>query len=164
MAIRLRPTSAFVAASAPGSAASARRARRAARCTASASSLRPTLRGQVGQLEVRLRQRPPRGDVGLLAEQGSELAVEVGRRLQQPVAQLLELVLLEQEVLADAGVEGLDRLDGQVVAGLHRGLGAARRQLRAFVGRRAAALARVCTASTADSPTTPASQRRRRRR
>ena len=54
-----------------------------------------------------------------------QLAVEVGGRLQQPVAQLLELVLLEQEVLADAGVERLDRLDGQVVPRLHGGPGAA---------------------------------------
>ena len=70
---------------------------------------------QVGQLEVGLRQGPPRSDVGLLAEQGPELAVEVGRRFQEPVAQVLELLLLEQEVLADSGVERLDRVDGQLV-------------------------------------------------
>ena len=83
------------------------------------------LRGEAGQLEVRRRQRPTRGQVGLLAEQGRELAVEVGGRLQEPVAQLLELLFLEQEVLADAGVERLDRLDGQLVPCLHGGLGAA---------------------------------------
>ena len=82
------------------------------------------LLGQVGQLEAGLRQRPPRRQVGLPAEQGPELAVEVGGRLQEPVAQLLELVLLEQEVLADAGMERLDRVDGQVVPRLHGGLGA----------------------------------------
>src|SRR5262249_60557151 len=53
---------------------------------------------QVGQLEVGLRQRPTRRQVRLLARQGTELAVEVGRRLQQPVAQVLELLLLEQEI------------------------------------------------------------------
>jgi hypothetical protein len=58
-----------------------------------------------GSLEVRGRQRPTRGDIRLLAPRGDELVVEVGVRLQEPVAQLLELVLLEEEVLADAGVE-----------------------------------------------------------
>ena len=38
-----------------------RRAASTARCAASASSLRPTFAGQLGQLEVRRRQRPPRG-------------------------------------------------------------------------------------------------------
>ena len=70
---------------------------------------------QVGQLEVRLPQRPPRGQVRLLAQQGTELAVEVAGRLQQPVAQVLELLLLEQEVLADAGVKRLDRVRRQLV-------------------------------------------------
>ncbi len=37
------------------------------------------LAGQAGQLEVGLRQGLPRGDVGLLAQQGAELAVEVRR-------------------------------------------------------------------------------------
>ena len=80
--------------------------------------------GQVSDLEVGLQQCPPRGEVGLAPQQGPELAVEVAGRLQEPVAQVLELVLFEQEILADAGVEGLDRLDGQVVTGLHRGLAA----------------------------------------
>ncbi len=74
---------------------------------------------QVGQLEVGLRQRPPRRQVRLLAQQRAELAVEVGGRLQQPVAQILEFLLLEQEVLADAGVEGLDRFHRQFVPRLH---------------------------------------------
>ena len=65
---------------------------------------------QLGQLEVGIRQRPPRGHVRPLVQQGRELAVEVGRRLQQPVAQVLELLLLEQEILADPGVERLDRV------------------------------------------------------
>ena len=42
--------------------------------------------GQLGQLEVRRRQRPPRRRVGLPAQQGAQPAVEVGGRLQQPVA------------------------------------------------------------------------------
>ena len=75
---------------------------------------------QIGQLEVGLRQRPPRGDVGLLAEQGAELAVEVRGRFQEPVAQLLEFLLLEQEVLTHAGVKGLDRVGCQLVPRLHR--------------------------------------------
>ena len=82
---------------------------------------------QVGQLEVGLRQGPPRGDVGILAEQGAELAVEVRGRFQEPVAQLLEFLLLEQEVLTHAGVKRLDGLDGQVVAGLDLGVGGQKR-------------------------------------
>ena len=74
---------------------------------------------QVGQLEVGLRQGPPRGDVGILAEQGAELAVEVRGRFQQPVAQLLEFLLLEQEVLTHAGVKCLDRVRCQLVPRLH---------------------------------------------
>jgi hypothetical protein len=60
--------------------------------------------GQVGQLEVGLRQCPVRRQVRLLAQQGTELAVEVGRRIQQPVAQVLEFLLLEQEILTDPNV------------------------------------------------------------
>ncbi len=74
---------------------------------------------QVGQLEVGLRQGPPRGDVGILAEQGAELAVEVRGRFQEPVAQLLEFLLLEQEVLTHAGVKRLDRVRCQLVPRLH---------------------------------------------
>ena len=91
------------------------------RCASSASSVRPTLSVSSASSKFACQQRPPRGQVRLLAQQGPELAVEVGGRLQQPVPQVLELLLLEQEVLADAGVERLDRLDGQVVPGLHRG-------------------------------------------
>ena len=109
--------------SAPGSAASASRAASTARCAASASSLRPTLLGQLGQLEVRLRQRPPRGEVRLLAQERAELAVKIRRRLQEPVAQILELLFLEQKVFAHAGVECLDRIDGQIIAGLDLGVG-----------------------------------------
>ena len=75
---------------------------------------------QVGQLEVGLRQRPTRRQVRLLAQQGTELAVEVAGRIQQPVAQVLELLLLEQEILADPGVERLDRVRRQLVPRLHR--------------------------------------------
>ena len=75
---------------------------------------------QLGQLEVGLRQCPTRRQVRLLAQQGTELAVEVGRRFQQPVAQVLELLLLEQEILADAGVKRLDRVRRQLVPRLHR--------------------------------------------
>ena len=54
------------------------RGRRApAGAAASASSACADLAGQLGQLEVGLRQRPPRGQVRLLAQQGPELAVEV---------------------------------------------------------------------------------------
>ena len=167
-AVRLRPTSTFVAGVGPrlGRQRLPRRQHRPVR--RQRVLLAADLAGQLGQLEVRLRQRPPRGEVGLLAEQGAELAVEVRGRFQEPVAQLLELVLLEQEVLADAGVERLDRLDGQVVAGLHRGLRAASSEAAGRLASRArqrpgdSALARVCTASTADSPTTPASTRHRR--
>jgi hypothetical protein len=80
---------------------------------------------EVRQLEVRSRQGATRGRVRLLAEQRGELAIELGGRPEEPIAQLLELVLLEQEVLAGARVKGLDRLDRQVLAGLHGGLGAA---------------------------------------
>ena len=61
----------------------------------------------------------------------TKLAVEVAGRLQQPVAHVLELVLLEQEVFADAGVKRLDRLDRQIVPGLRRrpASGSARRWL-----------------------------------
>src|SRR6516165_508786 len=56
------------------------------------------------------------GGVGLLdydVQERPQALVEVAGLLEQPVAQLLELVLLEQEVLADAGVERLGRCDGQ---------------------------------------------------
>ena len=85
--------------------------------------LPPDLARQLGHLEVRLRQRPPRRPVRLLPEQGPELAVEARGRSQQPVAQGPELRLLEQELLADAGVEGPDRLDRQVVPLLDAGVG-----------------------------------------
>lgn len=64
----------------------------------------------------------PRLPVGIAFEQAAESLVEVGGGVDQPVAQVLELGLLEQEVLADAGVEGLDGVDGEVVAGLDSGV------------------------------------------
>ena len=73
---------------------------------------------QLGHLEVRLPERPPRGagrspcPAGARACRRSRPADFSSRSrssLNCP---------LEQEVLADAGVERLDRLDGQVVAGL----------------------------------------------
>ena len=79
---------------------------------------------QFSHLEVRLSHRPPRSDVRLLAEQGTQLAVEVACRLQEPVTDVLELFLLEQEAFADAGMKGLDRLDSEVVPGFDGGLGA----------------------------------------
>ena len=117
---------------------------------------------QVGQLEVGLRQGPPRGDVGLLPQQGAELAVEVRGRFQEPVAQLLEFLLLEQEVLTHAGVKRLDC----VRRSLYRASTAARdlvsRPLASFravfalvslVSDAASlALAAVCTAATAAKP------------
>ena len=79
-------------------------------------------RVQQRQLEIRGRQRPPRGNVILPGQQCTQLAVEVRRRSQQSVAQFLELALLQQEVLADAGVKRPDRLDGQIVPGFDGGL------------------------------------------
>ena len=113
------PTSALTSGSAAGSAARASRAASARRCTASASPAFPTLTVSSATSKMRLRQGPPRRKVGLPAEQRPELAVEVDGRLQQPVAQGLEPRLLEQEVLADAGVERLDRVHRQPVPLLH---------------------------------------------
>ena len=76
-AVRLRPTSTLIAESAPGSTASASRTASTWRCAASAASLWPTFDGQLRHLELGLRERPPRRQVGLLAEQGAEFAVEV---------------------------------------------------------------------------------------
>ena len=100
-------------------------------------------------------------------------AVEVGRRLQEPVPLRLELVLLEEEVLADAGVERLDRFDRQIVPRLHGGPGAGQVVVgggqgpvgggQGLVGGRLAprrvgdrGLGRVWITRTADSPMTPA--------
>ena len=103
MATRLRPTSALARSPEPGSDASAR-ARKHFRCRQ--HFLGPANQtGQRGHLKVRARHAKPRGRVRFLAEECPELAVEFRRRIQEPVAQLLELVLLEQEVLADASVE-----------------------------------------------------------
>jgi hypothetical protein len=73
---------------------------------------------QLGHFVIRLPQGPPRSQVRLLAKQRTELAVEIAGRLQEPVADVLELLLLQQEVFADARVKRLDRLDSQVVPGL----------------------------------------------
>ena len=54
---------------------------------------------QVGHLVVRLQQRPPRGQVGVVLQQGAELLVEVGCRIQQPVTQVLELLFLSRKSL-----------------------------------------------------------------
>ena len=56
-------------------------------------------------------------------QQGAELLVEVGRRFQQPITQVLELLFFEQEVLTHARVKRLDGIDGQVVAGRDLGVG-----------------------------------------
>ena len=72
------------------------------------------LRGQIAELEVGIPHRHARGPVGLILEQAFELAVEVGRALEQLVAQGLELVGLEHQVVADLAVEQLDRLHRQV--------------------------------------------------
>src|SRR5262249_36728387 len=47
-------------------------------------------------------------------EEFLQLPVELDGLLQQLVAQVLELRLLEQDILADSGVEGPDRLLRQV--------------------------------------------------
>ena len=128
---------------------------------ARASSLRPTLsvRSATSKFACDSARRAARSR--LLAQQGTELPVEVGRRFQQPVAQVLELLLLEQEVLADAGVERLDGVDAPGRTAPARSWRSARlasaRLLLVSVERRAIGVGRVCTASTADSPTTPAS-------
>jgi hypothetical protein len=67
-----------------------------------------------GQLIVGATQRRARIPVLAVPEEPFELAVEVGRSAEQPGAELLELLLLEQEVLADLAVEEPDRVHGQV--------------------------------------------------
>src|SRR5262249_36492597 len=67
-----------------------------------------TLPRQRGQLEAGLTQRPPRFPIGLILQERHQPVVEVARRLEQPVAQRLELLFLEQEVFTDARVEGLN--------------------------------------------------------
>ena len=47
-------------------------------------------------------------------EQALERAIELGRTPEQPVAERLERVGLEHEVVADLAVEELDRLHRQV--------------------------------------------------
>src|SRR5690242_7779463 len=68
------------------------------------------LRCQLGQLELRREQRPSRGCVVAALEDAAQLVVEAAGRVQKLVAERPELRLLEEEVLADAGVEGLDRI------------------------------------------------------
>ena len=82
----------------------------------------PDVAGQLGQLEVCLQHRLPGRPVRVVPQQRPQLAVEVAGRLEQPVAQVLEHFLLEEEVLGDAGVERLDRLDRELVPLLHAGL------------------------------------------
>ena len=170
-AVRLRPTSTLVSASGPRLGRQRLAGGQDLPVGRQGVLLAADLVRQVGQLEVGLRQRPPRRQVRLLAEQGTELAVEVGRRLQQPVAQVLELLLLEQEVLADAGVERLDRVRRQLVPRLHRRTRLAElgRWLRsgprspsslAFSEAASRALATVCTAATAASPPSSVSSTR----
>ena len=89
----------------PGSDASASRSASTLRCAASASSSRPTLRVSEATSKFACASASREAGSAFAAQDGRQLAVEVGRRLEQPVAQLLELVLLQQEVLADAGVE-----------------------------------------------------------
>ena len=133
---------------------------------------RADLARQLGQLGVRLPQRPPRTPVGLARELALQPLVELGRVLQQPVAHRLEVVVLEQDVLADPGVERLDRLQRQVEPGctwrwprqVGVGLRLRGRLGEQAVGLRSSALARACTARTAASPTSRHHQRRRRGR
>ena len=103
--------------------------------------------GQSSQLEVRLRDRPPRGRICVLAQECAQLAIKIGGRVEQPVSQVLELVLLEQKVLGNAGVKGFDGVDRQFIASLHSGLSS----------RLSSALDRASTAATATSPTSAAS-------
>ena len=81
--------------------------------------LRPDRVQQATELVVRPTQRLARLFVGLVLEQTEQLVVVLLRVAQQPLAQLLELGLLQQDVLADAGVELADRLHRQVEPGGH---------------------------------------------
>jgi hypothetical protein len=74
--------------------------------------LRPNLVRQLAELEVGRRQRLAGLRVGLPGQQLLQVGVEAGRLFQQLRPQLLELGVLEQRVLADAGVEQRDRLLG----------------------------------------------------
>src|SRR4051794_6388265 len=70
---------------------------------------------QLGDLELGPGHGAARSRVRLPLEHRPELAVELGSGAQEPVAQLLELWLSKQEVLADPGVERPDGVDGQIV-------------------------------------------------
>ena len=91
--------------------------REPARCVVFAASSGPPVatfcvaRQPGVRLQVARREARPR----LLSQQVTELAVEVAGRLQQRVADVLERLLLEQEVFADARVKSPDCLDGQIV-------------------------------------------------
>ncbi len=122
MAVRLRPTSALISEPACDSPAKASRAARTCRCAPARPRLCRPCPSARPLRRIRLPERPPRSHVGFLAEQGAQLAIKVAGRLQEPVADLLELLLFEQEVFANACVERFDRLDRKVIPGLDRGL------------------------------------------
>ena len=69
---------------------------------------------ELAHLVVGASQRQPRVPVGLPPQQPLQLAVELLCPAQQLGAQRAELLLFEQQVLADAGVEHADRFLGQL--------------------------------------------------
>ena len=91
----------------------------------------------------------PRARVGRPGQQLLQVGVEAGRLLQAASSAALELLVLEQRVLADAGVERGDRLHAPARSGALAPSGL-------LVLGASSALARRCTASTAARPPTTA--------
>ena len=78
--------------------------------------LRADLGRQLADVVIRLPEGRARAAVGLTLEQVFEPLIEVGRAAEQLGSQAVELLLLEQQVLADPAVERLDRLQRQIEA------------------------------------------------
>ena len=79
--------------------------------------LRADLGRQLADVVVRLPQRRARVPVGLALEHVLQPLIEVARAAEQPGPQAVELLLLQQELLADPAVERLDGLERQVESG-----------------------------------------------
>ena len=136
-ASRLRPTSTAVDSSASGEVVSASRASSTLRCSAARPRVRPTL-PPARPARSSPAAAPSRAPGRLLPSKAPSF-VEVAGRLQQPIAQLLESLLLQQEVFADAGVERFDGLHGE----LYRVCTASLERLELRVGGSLAVLAAV---------------------
>ena len=93
--------------------ASVRRTSSAFRCAARASGIEPIL-SVSSPTSSYARPAPAATGVRLARQQALQLAVERRPHRAGAGPQLLELVLLQQEVLADAGVVPPDRLDRQI--------------------------------------------------